>query len=232
VRSASASAASGRRHAPRKIERDRRLAVARERTRIARDLHDSAGHAINVILMQAAAARLAGERDPAAARDALQTTEDVARETIDEIDRLVGALREDGAGGLRAPRGLAAVDGLVAERRAAGLDVTFDRRGAPLLLDAGADQAAYGILREALTNAARHGAGMARVDLAFGAATVALTVTNPLRAGGAPGPERHGIVGMRERALLAGGTLTAAPDGDGGFRVRTELPAARAVERP
>jgi signal transduction histidine kinase len=79
------------------LERERDLATARERTRIARDLHDSAGHAINGILVQAGAARLLGERDPAAARAALQTIEDVARDTIAEIDRLVAALRDDGA---------------------------------------------------------------------------------------------------------------------------------------
>src|SRR5918992_4204514 len=80
--------------AEREAERERRLAAAEERNRIARDLHDSAGHAINVILVQAGAARLLGERDPARARAALETIEEVARETVGEIDQLVGALRE------------------------------------------------------------------------------------------------------------------------------------------
>ena len=82
--------------AEREAERERRLAAAEERMRIARDLHDSAGHAINVILVHAGAGRLQAERDPAAAREAFQTIEDVARETVSEIDQLVGALREDG----------------------------------------------------------------------------------------------------------------------------------------
>jgi len=139
-----------------RVERDRRLAVAQERTRIARDLNGSAGQAINMILVQAGAARLLGARDPAAARGALQTIEDVARATIEEIDRLVGALRDDdGAAAARTPHGLAALDRLVEPRRAAGLDVTVDVRGERRPLPAGVDGAAYGSLREALTNAAR-----------------------------------------------------------------------------
>src|SRR5438093_978606 len=86
----------GARRAEREAARERRLAAAEERTRIARDLHDSAAHAINVILVQAGAARLLQPRDPKAVQEALTTIEDVARETIGEIDRLVGALREDG----------------------------------------------------------------------------------------------------------------------------------------
>ncbi|MGH3018697.1 MAG: sensor histidine kinase, partial [Gaiellaceae bacterium] len=85
------------RRAEQDAEREGRLAVAEERMRIARDLHDSAGHAINVILVQAGAARLHAEQDPERAREALTTIEDVARETVTEIDRLVGSLRENGA---------------------------------------------------------------------------------------------------------------------------------------
>ena len=201
--------------------RERDLAVARERTRIARDLHDSAGHAINVILVQAGAARLLGEQDPAAATRALQTIEDVARETIDEIDRMVGALRDDETPA--APRGLAALDDLAERHRAGGLDVTIDVRGERRPLPAATDQAAYGILREALTNAARHGAGAARVEIGYGAGGVRLAVANPTPPGWAAAPEGHGIAGMRERAALVGGRLTAGAD-DGEFRVRAQLP--------
>ena len=87
--------------AEREAERERRLAAAEERMRIARDLHDSAGHAINVILVHAGAGRLKAERDPAAAREAFETIEEVARETVGEIDQMVGVLREDA----HAPRG-------------------------------------------------------------------------------------------------------------------------------
>jgi signal transduction histidine kinase len=204
-----------------KAERDRDLAVAHERTRIARDLHDSAGHAINVILVQAGAARLLGERDPAAAAQALRTIEDVARETIDEIDRMVGALRDDETP--VAPRGLAVVDALADRYRAGGLDVTIAVRGDARPLPAATDQAAYGILREALTNAARHGTGTVAVEVEHRDDGVHLVVTNPTPPGWAPRPERHGIVGMRERAALVGGRLTAGAEG-GEFRVRAELP--------
>jgi len=208
------------------LERERDLAAARERTRIARDLHDSAGHAINVILVQAGAARLLGERDPAAARAALQTIEDVARDTIAEIDRLVGALRDDGgdgAGGERAPGGLAGLDALVAAKRAAGLAVALEVRGDRSALPAGVDRAAYGIVREALTNAARHGGGTAAVTVEIGSEAVRVAVENPLPAGWAAAPEGHGLAGMRERALLARGRVEAGPTG-GAFRVAAELP--------
>jgi signal transduction histidine kinase len=175
-------------------ERARDLAVAQERTRIARDLHDSAGHAINVILVQAGAARLLSERDPAASRAALQTIENVARETIGEIDRLVRALRDGEPAG--APPGLAALPALAEAHRASGLGVTVGVRGAPAALPAAVDQAAYGIAREALTNAARHGTGTATVELEHAAGELRLTVTNPTPPGWAPAREGHGLVGM------------------------------------
>jgi signal transduction histidine kinase len=208
-------------------ERERDLAVAQERTRIARDLHDSAGHAINVILVQAGAARLLSERDPAASRAALQTIEDVARDTIGEIDRLVRALRDGEPAG--APPGLAALPALAEAHRAAGLDVTVDVRGERGPLAAAVDQAAYGIAREALTNAARHGTGTAAVEVEHAGDALRLTVANPTPPGWAPAREGHGLVGMRERAALAGGRLEAT-GGCGAFRVHAELPAG--AERP
>ena len=219
-----ASAAERARQAEREAERERRLASAEERTRIARDLHDSAGHAVNVILVQAGAARLLLEQDPARSRAALRTIEDVARETLVEIDQLVRALRDPGGtDGVEPPAGLAALDTLVARSRSAGLDVEVEETGERRALPRGIDQAAYRILREALTNASRHGAGTARVELRYGASALELVVTNPLRAGVGEGREGHGIVGMRERAALVDGTLEALPE-DGSFRVRATLP--------
>jgi signal transduction histidine kinase len=210
--------------AERDSERERRLAAAEERTRIARDLHDSAGHAINVILVQAGAARLLSEKDPARARAAIETIEEIARETIDEIDQLVGALREDGSGeSVEPPPGLAALDTLVSRHRAAGLDVIVRMDGERRVPAPGVDQAAYRILQESLTNAARHGAGSAEVKLGFGRRALELTVTNPIRPGRTPAAAGHGIVGMRERAVLLGGTIAAAAE-NGLFRVRAELP--------
>jgi signal transduction histidine kinase len=224
-----ASAAERARQTEREAERERRLASAEERTRIARDLHDSAGHAVNVILVQAGAARLLLEQDPARSRAALQTIEDVARETLVEIDQLVRALRDPGGtDGVEPPAGLAALDTLVARSRAGGLDVEVERLGAGRTLPTGVDQAAYRILREALTNASRHGAGTARVELTYGTSALELVVTNPLRAGGGEEREGHGIVGMRERAALVDGTLEARAEGQS-FRVTARLPYREAT---
>lgn len=212
--------------AEREAERERRLAAAEERTRIAGDLHDSAGHAINVIMVQAGAARLNSDRDPEATRAALMAIEDVARETVGEIDQMVRALREDEAGDAAEPVGLAAADGLVARHRAAGLDVELTVEGERRPLAPAVDRAAYRILQEALTNAARHGAGDVRVTLVHRPGALNLTVENALRpdpgvptAGGG-----HGIVGMRERAALLGGTLEAGVAG-GRHVLRATLPA-------
>jgi signal transduction histidine kinase len=213
----------------RETARERRLAVAEERTRIARDLHDSAAHAINVILVQAGAARLLQERDPETARAALSTIEDVARETIGEIDQLIRGLREapaDGQHEVEPPTGLAAI-GMLAERhRATGLAVEVRIAGQPRPLAPGLDQAAYRIVQESLTNAARHGGARATVEVVYAKAELELTVSNPQPADDLPPlVEGHGILGMRERAALLGGRLEAGPAG-GGFRVHARLPYA------
>ena len=217
------------RNAEREAERERRLAAAEERMRIARDLHDSAGHAINVILIQAGAARLLQEQDPAAARAALQTVEEVARDTLSEIDQLVRALRDDlPTGEVEAPPGLAALDALAERHRVSGLSVTVTVDGARRPLSPAVDQAAYRILQEALTNAAWHGRGSAEVAIEFAPRTLEIAVTNPAAPAS---PERdgggHGIVGMRERAQLLGGTLEAGA-ANGSFRVHARLPYGEA----
>jgi signal transduction histidine kinase len=216
------------RRAEREAERERRLAAAEERTRIARDLHDSAGHAINVILVQAGAARLLGSKEPERARDALETIEEVARETLGEIDQLVRALREDDLleernGRVEPAPGLAALESLAERHRSAGLAVGVSTQGTARPLPAGLDQAAYRILQEALTNAARHGNGRADVDVTFGEDSLDMEVTNPVPLGRPPGAAGHGIVGMRERAALLGGTLETGSSA-GLFRVRARLP--------
>lgn len=213
--------------AEREAERERRLAAAEERTRIARDLHDSAGHAINVILVQAGAARLLGTQDPERSRAALETIEEVARETLGEIDQLVRALREDdlpgeSGGNVEPPLGLAALETLAERHRSTGLAVSIHARGSRRPLSPGLDQAAYRILQEALTNAARHGDGSAEVDVT-GESALELAVSNPTGPHRAPAGSGHGIVGMRERALLLGGTLEAGAS-DGVFSVRARLP--------
>jgi signal transduction histidine kinase len=209
----------------REAERERRLASAVERTRIARDLHDSAGHAVNVILVQAGAARLLLERDPNRSRAALETIEDVARETLVEIDQLVRALREPApVDGVEPPVGLAALDTLLDRSRSSGLAVQLTVGGRQRPVPASVDHAAYRIVREALTNAARHGTGSADVALDFGESSLDVLVTNPVPEHASPSMGGgHGIVGMRERALLLGGTLEAEAV-DGVFRVHATLP--------
>ncbi|MEJ3746827.1 histidine kinase [Actinomycetes bacterium KLBMP 9797] len=204
----------------RDAERERRLAAAEERTRIARELHDAAGHAINVILVQAGAARLLQDRDPAGARRAIATIEDVARDTIGEIDQIVRALRGDGEPP-PPPPDAAALDELVARHRAGGLRIAADLPAPAGALPRGVAWAAYRILQEALTNAARHGRGSAEVAMRFDASAVEVSVANPFVGSGARAG--HGIAGMRERATLLGGTLTTAAE-QGVFRLHAHLP--------
>jgi signal transduction histidine kinase len=228
-------------------ERERRLAAAEERARIARDLHDSAGHAINVIAVRAGAARLRHARDPDRSLRALEAIEELARQTAADIDHIVGTLRDaaaaDGAActesaesadAVEAPPGLASLDTLVARHTAAGLDVAVEASGTPRALSDPADQAAYRIVQEALTNAARHGTGRTRVGLTYGEQGVELIVTNPVdqaehtdvaRPGGG-----HGLVGMRERATLLGGDLDARRV-NGSFRVTARIPYTGPVGR-
>jgi signal transduction histidine kinase len=216
------------RRAEHEAERDRRLAAAEERAHIARDLHDSAGHAINVILVHAGLGRLRAE-DPPAVREAFETIEDVARETVGEIDQMVRALRDDatiqGANGVEPPPGIAAVEALLKRHRAAGMDVAATVHGELRALPPAIDRAAYRILQEALTNAARHGNGRATLQIAVEPDELVLTVENPLdtRASRAADSGGHGIVGMRERAALLGGTLEANFVGSR-FRAHARLP--------
>jgi signal transduction histidine kinase len=210
--------------AEREADRERRLAAAEERGRIARDLHDSAGHAINVILVHAGMGRLQAERNPESAREAFETIEDVARETVGEIDQMVRVLRDDGSReGVEPPPGLAALEGLVERHRATGLNVTTSIRGDRRPLPPGIDRGAYRILQEALTNAARHGDGNAHVDVVFGGGALELEVDNPLGRAARDTGGGHGVIGMRERATLLGGHLEARAR-DGRFELHARLP--------
>jgi signal transduction histidine kinase len=224
----------------REAERERRLAAAEERTKIARELHDSAGHAMNVILVEAGAARLLRDRDPDRSRAALETIEQVARATIGEIDRLVRGLREFGQ--TEDPPGaplpsLEDIELLADRQRSVGRPVTTRFEGEHRPLPSDVERAAYRIVQEALMNAVRHGGGDVDVLVKYNPRALEVNVTNPLRppghrvplkgwvpSNGSTGAEGgHGIVGMRERASLLGGTLEAQRV-DGTFFVRALLP--------
>lgn len=207
-------------------EQERLLAVAEERTRIARDLHDSAGHTISVIAVRAGAARLRFASDPDGAFAALKAVEELARQTGEEIDHTVATLREipPANEGRQTPHSLASLGALIDEHATTGLTVVAEQTGAVRPLNAMADQAAYRILQEALTNAARYGTGNADVCVAFGEDRLDLIITNPVT----DGPELkigggHGLIGMRERATLLGGSLDATRS-NRVFRVHAWIP--------
>jgi signal transduction histidine kinase len=208
------------------LERERRLASAEERARIARDLHDSVGHAINVIVVRAGAARVRHDQDPERSRSALEGIEEIARQTAAEIDQIVGALREPewGNGMTTAPLGVASLESLTAQHAEDGLEVVVVTAGSSRRLRPAVDLAAYRILQEALTNAARHGTGPAHVELAFGESALDVAITNPMRSAGGPWASGgHGLIGMRERATLLGGSFESDRR-DGTFCVRARLP--------
>ena len=197
-------------------------AVEQERVRIARDMHDVVAHSLAVIIAQADGARYAAVTDPAAATTALGTISTTARAALSDVRLLLTQLRHSQAEGPQPT--LADLEALYAQVRAAGVElrVTVDPvpPGGP---PAAVQLAVYRILQEALTNALRHGGGPVSVSLAWHPDRVELSVRNPLRATDGAGSSGHGLVGMRERALLVGGRLDAVPR-DGEFIVSATLP--------
>jgi signal transduction histidine kinase len=208
-------------------ERDR-AAVAAERLRIARELHDVVAHAMSVIAVQAGMGRHVIDTDVAAAADALGVIESTSRDALVEMRRMLGVLRHgDEAAALRPMPGLGDIPALVAETRRAGLGVTLASTGAVGDLPAGVDLAAYRVVQEALTNVIKHGGPVAHVRVAWSDGGVELEVTDDGRAGSGPRPEPgHGLLGMRERVAVCGGSLEAAPRPGGGYRVHASLPGA------
>jgi signal transduction histidine kinase len=202
-----------------------RGAVAEERARIARELHDIVAHSISVIAVNAGAAEAQLRVDPDAAERHLAAVRRTAGEALGDMRRLVGVLREEEP--VLAPQpGLARVGDLLREARDAGLPVDFEQTGPADPLPPGIDLAAYRIVQEGLTNVRKHaGRVPARVRLHRDAHRLRISVDND--AGARPatdGPPGHGLVGMRERARLYGGEVVAEPTPDGGFCVRATLP--------
>ena len=204
-------------------------AVAEERARIARELHDVVAHALSVMVVQAGAAEQMVD-DPDYVRAALDRIRHTGTSTLAEMRRLVTMLREDDAPGALAPQpSIAHVETLIEDARRSGLEVTFEVEGEQRALPAGLDLAAYRIVQEALTNVRRHAsASRAAVRLVYGAENIEIEVTDDGRAGSTAEPASggHGLIGMRERAGLYGGSVLAAPRTEGGFMVRATLPVS------
>jgi signal transduction histidine kinase len=207
-------------------EADRAAAVAEERRRIARDLHDVIAHSVTVMVVQAGAAEDIFEREPAGALEPIRAVQETGRAALVEISRLLGLLRDDGAEiGLTPQPRIDELGKLVTQMRAAGLDVDLRVEGTPRALPLGVDLSMYRIAQEALTNVRKHSApSRAEVVLRYGDRAVELSVENDGPAAGNAHRGGHGLIGMRERVEVFGGTLEAGSRPDGGFRVLARLP--------
>jgi signal transduction histidine kinase len=210
-----------------------RAAVADERQRIARELHDVVSHAISVVVLQARGGRKVLDGDPAAARDAFDVIEATSTQALGEMRRLLGLLRTDDELALAPQPTLARVQDLAGELRASGLPVEVTVVGEPGALPPGVDVSAYRIVQEALTNALKHaGPASARVHVEFEHDAVVVEVMDDGQGGAgtaaraAANGSGHGLVGMRERVAIVGGEVDAGPRPEGGYAVRARLPYA------
>ena len=205
-----------------------RLAVADERTRIARELHDVVGHSVSVMTVQASAARRLLRPHQEKEREALLVVEQTGREALAEMRRMVGVLRRpDEAPALAPQPSLEHLDRLIAQAREAGLPVELRIEGDPEPLPASVDLTAYRLAQEGLTNAIKHArAQRAEVVVRYGDGHVELTVTDDGTGDGGGESGGQGLVGMRERVSVYGGELEAGPLAGGGYRLRARLPVS------
>jgi signal transduction histidine kinase len=216
------------RHAQAVREREERArrAVADERARIARELHDVVGHSVSVMTVQASAVRRRLDDDQDQVRDALEVVERTGREALAEMRRMVGVLRHPEEAPALAPQpSLGQIEKLVEQAREAGLPVELRIEGEPMELPAGIDLAAYRLVQEGLTNAIKHArAQRAEVLVRYADARLEVSVSDDGPGGGDGDSGGHGLVGMRERISVYGGDLEAGPRPEGGFRLRATLP--------
>jgi signal transduction histidine kinase len=230
-RSEQAASAEGRAvEAERRREEEARRAVFAERVRIARELHDVVAHHVSMMGVQAGAARVVIDGDPGRAKDALTAIEMSSRQAVGELHRLLGFLRQDGdEEGLAPQPGVAQLERLVASMSDTQLAVGLTVEGEPRPLPQMVDVSAYRIVQEALTNTLKHArASHASVHLRYWPGELELEVVDDGRGTG-NGAGRHdgsglGLIGMRERAALHGGRLSAEREPAGGFAVRVRLP--------
>jgi signal transduction histidine kinase len=209
-------------------EREERatLAVADERARIARELHDVVGHSVSVMTVQASAVRRLLRPDQEREREALLIVERIGREALAEMRRMVGVLRRPEEAPALAPQPtLEQLDKLVEQARQAGLPVELRVEGESVQLPAGVDLTAYRLIQEGLTNAIKHAkATQAEVFVRYDGDRVELAVSDDGNGSSSGSGGGHGLVGMRERVSVYGGELEAGPGPSGGFRLRATLP--------
>lgn len=215
----------------RRINREQRAsqAVAEERNRIARELHDVIGHSVTVMTVQASAVRRRLTTEQAVERQALEAVEATGREALAEMRRMVGMLRQSGADADMEPLpGLGQIDRLVENFRSAGLPVSVTVTGSPRELAPGLDLTAYRLVQEGLTNTLRHASSPRRVEVSidYQPDRIELAVRDDgQRAGSAQVGVGSGLLGMRERVAVYGGTLVARDRSQGGFELVAGLPA-------
>lgn len=207
-----------------------RLAVAEERSRIARELYDVVAHSVSAMVVQAAAARRTLDRNPALAGESLGQVEVTGRQVLGEMRRLLGLLPPNGDGPELAPQpGVAQLDEVVDRIRAAGLEVVVTIEGRPRPLPSGIDLSVHRIVEEALTNVLEHAGPVTRasVSLSYDVRALRLEVADDGR-GPVPGTMTdnagHGLVSVRERVAVLGGSLHVGARPGGGFVVRAVLP--------
>jgi signal transduction histidine kinase len=213
-----------------KAEREReeraRSAVAEERARIARELHDVVGHSVSVMTVQASGVRRLLRPDQDREREALLVVERTGREALAEMRRMVGVLtRPEEAPALAPQPSLDHLNRLVAQAREAGLPVELRIEGEAIQLPAGVDLTAYRLVQEGLTNVVKHAqATRAEVFVSYGDGYLEVTVKDDGKGLGNGDGGGHGLVGMRERVSVYGGELDAGPQPGGGYRLRAKLP--------
>jgi signal transduction histidine kinase len=214
--------------AEREREERARAAVAEERARIARELHDVVGHSVSVMTVQASGVRRLLRPDQEREREALLVVERTGREALAEMRRMVGVLRRPEEAPALAPQpSLEHLDRLVEQARDAGLQVDLRIEGEAFELPVGVDLTAYRLVQEGLTNAIKHAqAKRAEVVVHYSDGEVEVTVSDDGRGVGSGPGAGHGLVGMRERVSVYGGDLDAGPRPGGGYRLRAKLPLA------
>ena len=212
--------------AEREREERARVAVADERARIARELHDVVGHSVSVMTVQASAVRRLLLPEQQREREALLVVERTGREALAEMRRMVGVLRRPEEAPALAPQpSLEHLDKLVAQAREAGLPVELRVEGDSVQLPAGVDLTAYRLIQEGLTNTIKHArATRAEVLVRYTGDHVELAVSDDGDGSGSGDGGGHGLVGMRERVSVYGGELEAGSTPSGGYRLRARLP--------